>query len=413
MEVTKRNYYSIALIAIVISLSIISVLFPSPLPEKTTLIYSDSELALQASLHGWSGDGTEVQPFIIANTTFSSDFILAGTKSHIIFRNNSFVSEINKSSVVYLWASENVRLENNLFVNLVIGNLAYGLRLFETSHITVTNNSFSAFSSAIELNKVGEDHEIYANILLNNQVAIRILSYSHDRVKIINNTFIQNSYGVVTQNGKVEIIGNKFTSSGIIISTEYSCSENVIQSNTINDKKILYFEDQHDWTIIEHGAQMIFCHSSYLHINNPMSQTIPYGISLLGVTNSTIDNNFSPLSFKNSNGNTIRNNNIIPVLQLDLRVSIPSLIIPLFLLLRVFIWIDLLIILSLIIQLITKNQDFISITEIQTHLLPTPLCLVRMDFTLNKGNQIRLSKTLLIIIRMDFTLKKDGEPVFI
>ena len=175
----------------------------------------------QFSLHGFSGNGTIEDPYIIENLSISNNtsdlIVIESTTVYFIIR-NCFLNSINNSfNGISL---ENV--SNGLLVNNTIINAYSGIYLISSTYNTIVNNTVRDCS--------------YSGLFLNDSA----------RNLFIKNKIIDNYQGITFRSfSKLNSIDKNIILSGSIgIHFKTSCSNNNITNNIISfnaDKGIYFF----------------------------------------------------------------------------------------------------------------------------------------------------------------------------
>lgn len=229
----------------------------------------------------------------------------------------------NNKYGIYLWDSENNTLSNNN----ISSNENSGIKLNDSNNNTISFNS--ATHNFYGLNIEGFNNTIIGNSLLNNSYGVTIrdsfnvlrgnmVKFSsesgvsiHDFFTFLyNNTISDNGYtGIDLKNdANYNVLShNVLVNNGIIIQDSFNNS--IDESNIINGKPVMYFENQNGLIIdgISNIGQLILvnCNNSIIS-NSNISQTAG-GILLSNSYNNFIFNN--TMSFNSEYGIHLRHSN--------------------------------------------------------------------------------------------------------
>jgi parallel beta-helix repeat protein len=188
-------------------------------PSDPIIIYGNSDLASQASLKGWTGDGSAENPYMITNLSFDAG---SGTAISIT--------------------------ETSLFViikNCTITNSNHGISIYRSSNVTIVGNTIYGISGGTDI-----DLGYSNNITINNNdcsgyYGIYLTSSSNNTIS--NNTCSGNSeYGVYLYSSSFnDIFDNNCSGNGFGIRSLESSSNNDFLNNTCsgNDQDGIWLED--------------------------------------------------------------------------------------------------------------------------------------------------------------------------
>ena len=169
-----------------------------------------------------------------------------------------------------------------------------GMNLTTVNNVTVKNADIIGFSEEIGL------------------------SHSNN-VTITGNTFVGNNVTSGRQTGidldsssNNNITGNVFVNAGLGVFDSFG---NVVMSNVVNGKPLVYLEDSSDQTIGNAG-QVVLVHCNRIEIENLTLFYLPLGIELYetnntSLFNNTITNGDEGIFLYSSHNNSIDQNNVV------------------------------------------------------------------------------------------------------
>ena len=241
---------------------------------------SDQALEDEASLRGWSGNGSDSDPFLIENTTFngiggSYCFILRSTTLHVVFRNCTFhnatsISSFQQHAGLSLWGVRGVLVENctsydnyqgifimgdgNIVRNCtVFDNQGFGVSISDPNmnyrdgnqllNSSISDNGYAGiWCSAV-------NNRILGNRIENNTISFSYWSSFSNHNEKSNNYIGYNTIydGSIQTSGRNDtIVNNSITTSGIAIglltniyNTHYYKVEANVYSNNLSGCFIL------------------------------------------------------------------------------------------------------------------------------------------------------------------------------
>ena len=252
-------------------------------------IDDDLDFASQASIEGWSGNGSDTNPYIIENYDIDAEgagnaIYIGNTTVYFIIRNCELYNTSYQSSAAYsrgsgitLYNVQNGRVENNilrdnpddegiyleqssyntLFNNTVFNNY-YGITLYYSINNEICENNISSSASYGIYFWNASNNDVLNNTVSNNgDAGIRLYEYSSNNL-IKNNTIASNS------------------GTGLYIQSY--CVNNTIELNDVLDSGSygIYIYDYSDWNYLSDNF-----------INNSFSD----GIHVFACTNTTIEYN--------------------------------------------------------------------------------------------------------------------------
>jgi parallel beta-helix repeat protein len=340
-----RKTTSLLVIGLIISSCLIG-LFPIILervigytPHDTIHINGNADFAAQVASEGWSGNGTEDNPYIIEGYDINPNLYgieIKSTTVNFIIRDSRIINGIeNNHCGIYLnnvtnGVIYNCIIENNIigvilsssnhnliFNNNILSNNHNGILFFNSSENTIYNNN-------VFLNGLGGVYitESYQNDITGNNISynerdIRIELSSG--VNIVNNTIIGNNISLSSSTG-INITNNLIISSGIIIGGDYLehwNTHNIDNTNTINGRPVYYWKNQMGGIVPVDAGQVILANCSDVKVENQELNDGLVGIMLgfssdNNITGNTVySNSKHGIYLYSSYGNKIISNNII------------------------------------------------------------------------------------------------------
>jgi parallel beta-helix repeat protein len=222
----------------------------------------------------------------------------------------------NKFSKLY-YGIKGQYTNNNTIKNNLIGSMwgleCYGIWLQHANHNLIYNNKINDleyYAVAIHLKKTCNN--IVKNNILGGSYCIGLLSSKYNMIcgnvfrsslwaqmhmnssynnNIVNNTFIKTSFSSeglrILNSGKNKISNNNFTKSGIFIYESYN---NQIEYNMVNNKPLVFLEDESNININENAGQIILVNCNNINICNQNITDSIVGIELFKTNNFKISN---------------------------------------------------------------------------------------------------------------------------
>jgi len=220
----------------------------------------------------------------------------------------------NNRSGINLWRGRNNLIENNNCSN----NSSSGIILEGYNFNTVTNNNCSNNNYGIYLD-VTNFNTIAWNTLEHNSFGIIFNRYS-DFNTITNNTIgASGKCGILVSSSLYAIIDNNtMTDNGIIISgkeRKYWNTHTIEDTNTLNEKPVLYYKDSEALSLPTGGGQLILANCSWTIIREMNYNHGTTGISAGHSSNLTIVenvctfNSWEGLVLSSCQNVTVRDNN--------------------------------------------------------------------------------------------------------
>lgn len=288
-------------------ISIISVMILVLLSSMTIATSENINLSATSSnilYVGGTGPGnyTSIQDAIDNASNGDTIFVYNGTYYESLFINKSIslIGE-NKQETIIVGNGSSITINNAYFVNI--------------SKFTIKNEgTFPSYGISISNNSIMTN--ISNNNFIDNSAGIAI-EYGCDNCNIVNNYFSSNLVGIVIGSGHNHISNNVFSDGGIIVSN--SVHSNVVENNTINEKPLVYLEDEKN-QIVSDAGQIIIINCSGITIENLNISNVYLGVYLEDSNSCLIKNNKiskCPLGIylKSSDNNKFKNNNIFKNLR--------------------------------------------------------------------------------------------------
>jgi len=256
------------------------------------VIQSNTDFVEVAATNNWSGNGTEINPYIIENHTIYGYFNDCSigvriTNLYFLIRNCTFIG--GPCGIIFSNVT-NGQISNSRFVNS-----DRGIYLSESANCTIQNNSFTSIyrKSGIILNSSGN------NLLLNNS---------------FNNTGL-----ILLWSGWNTVSYNNFTNSGLTVFgwtlEQYIQSE--VEGNSVYNLPIIFWQNKHNLNVLTEAGQVILVNCSNVDIRNQQISDISVGIRTAFSNNVDILNNsvsdakgYCAISFYSTRNSTIKDNTI-------------------------------------------------------------------------------------------------------
>ncbi|MEM2447135.1 MAG: NosD domain-containing protein [Candidatus Bathyarchaeia archaeon] len=239
----------------------------------------------EVSLHFWDSSENKIVENTIENNEMG--IYLTGSKNKVVGNRfigcgmevwdsyDNFVKDntVNNKPLVYLENEHGktireagqvilVKCSNIIVENLNLSKASVGVQLFETKYSIIRNNIIEGNVYAI--NTWGSsENEIVGNIIENNEM------------------------GIYLTGSKNKVVGNRFIGCGMEVWDSY---DNFVKDNTVNNKPLVYLENEHGKTIREAG-QVILVKCSNIIVENLNLSKASVGVQLWHTENSTIRTN--------------------------------------------------------------------------------------------------------------------------
>ncbi|MEM4308454.1 MAG: NosD domain-containing protein [Thermoplasmata archaeon] len=233
--------------------------YPLGMPVLYPLnITTNEDFAFYASLYGWNGAGTNINPYIIdryyinGNGTLNCTYIANTDVSFVI--QNCLVKNATQpqGNGIYLFNVNNATLFNNTIRNarygIYLGNAGYteisknditgiitwGITLSNSMNITVSNNRVYAFSNPAIYLWFSNSNQVVGNQLNNTSSGIYLYSSSKNTI-VKNHIWNQTGSGVYLYGGSTEniISSNNVSFGNIGIDLQITSDNNEITYNWI------------------------------------------------------------------------------------------------------------------------------------------------------------------------------------
>lgn len=272
---------------------------------------------------------------IMNNNIKNNDYGISHSYSNYnTFRGNNIIS--NSIDGMWIWGScKNIIIGNN-----ITSNDYDGIDIFHSDNNIISDNNISLNKDiGISLNEC-KFNNISDNDITYNEIDGIFLSFSSNNNIIKDNNITSNEYNGIELYeicNKNIISGNKIASnkkygmqlkwnsnSNTIIENNffndslfvYDSYHNKVENNNVNDKPLVYLEDESDKTITNAG-QVILVNCNNILVENTNLSNIDVGIELWGANNCKISNNECSNNHRvgiylyESSSNTITSNSVI------------------------------------------------------------------------------------------------------
>ncbi len=242
----------------------------STTPHPTIAVYNDTQLSELIASNGWSGNGTEGNPYVIEGLDIDAHgatnaIFIGSTVQHLIIRgcylHNTSLSfgsfPFNGNCGATIFNSSNVTLEENVCT----GN-GRGLALYQSTNVTIRNNTchgnihgvglyFSQGNFLVGNNCTSDSsdgihfEDSSANVisgnrcLMNGRYGICLVSNCNSN-QVVNNTFANNSNAGIRFSSACSlnsVTGNLVTRNMAYGISLISCNSNVIYGNTFRENR--------------------------------------------------------------------------------------------------------------------------------------------------------------------------------
>ena len=293
-------------------------------PHNPLEIIGDSDFALHASVEGWSGDGSDSNPYVISSLFFENSNVNAVniTNTTVYFELKNIIIDNTSNYGIYLnnivnGYFQNIKVINSnigitaskvyncTFEDLIFESNTNGLYLYLSDHNSVKNVSSSLNSYGIRLYNANFNNITDFN-LFNNSIGLYVY-YSN-----INNTFYNGAIFNNTNDGIYVYQYNKYNKFKAITCTENKYGFSVYRYNDHNSIEDSIFSNN-----TFQGMYLGDLNYYYSLLNNTIKFN-PYGVSsatnyYANVTNNNIQYNndyglFLVLYYSYLENNIINNN---------------------------------------------------------------------------------------------------------
>jgi parallel beta-helix repeat protein len=227
----------------------------------------------------------------------------------------TFTDNINDSIVI---ERDNIVVDGDDYTVQGTGS-GTGIDLSSRSNVTIKNIEIKTFGYGIWLNMSSKITISKSNITNNGPVFDSIaagiyLKDSSDSTisgnNITNNTGVGILFWASSNNS---VIGNIFSNNGLYVLDSF---QNVVESNLVNDKPLVYLEEVSNYTVANAGQVILVNCDNILVENLDLSNTTICGVELwrtnnTNIVNNTMTNNGDGITlFEYSSNNNIHGNNI-------------------------------------------------------------------------------------------------------
>ena len=183
--------------------------------------------------------------------------------------------------------ADNCNIQDNTFKNNNIG-----VEMTLSSHNRIIRNHFENNGGGIELYSVkpATDNVISDNKIINNTAGLMLKDFRNTQV--LNNLFEKNKYAFSVSEAPGSKLRNNVLNDNIYnFGIHNARTVDIDTSNTINNKPIIYWVNQHDKTVPIDAGYIALIDCSKITVQN-LNLTSNYdGVFLLSTSNSTITNN--------------------------------------------------------------------------------------------------------------------------
>jgi parallel beta-helix repeat protein len=226
--------------------------------ESDTIINEDAGQVILLNC-----DNITVQNKDLSNATVG--IILEGTHNCLISGNTI---HSDKWAGIYIYNSDNNNVSMNIISNSAIINGGTGGILIDNSK----NNM--VFSNSITLNE---------------GIGIALYDFSENNTILMNN-FSDNQRGLVLTGGAEynTVTDNVFFNDGVYI---YGAWENTFLNNSVNNKPLLYLEDESDMVVDDDAGQVILVSCDSITVHNQEISNVCAGIMVIASINCLITDN--------------------------------------------------------------------------------------------------------------------------
>ena len=231
-----------------------------------------------------SADGVSISGFTLQNSgEYSQD---AGID---IGANNAIVSYN-----IILDCGNGINMDDFRFNNEIIGNTISstrlkGIRLWDSSYnnLILNNTIYSNQGDGIQLYHCN-NNDILGNEIYSNNVGMYIVSSENNTLSenIISSNKYYGMHIYISTNNIISY--NSFFNDGLSFSVSY---KNTVSSNTVNDKPIVYLENENNIIFEADAGQIILVKCDNIIIRNQEISHTSDAIQLLGTDNSLIYDN--------------------------------------------------------------------------------------------------------------------------
>jgi len=244
------------------------------------------------------------------NSNGRSGITVGGTGNNI--SNN--ICSFNKWEGINIWGDE-----NTIYNNKCNSNIGNGIELSRVDYNTITNNTCLYNENGIELSG-SERNILYKNTCnLNFQSAFSLNWESHDNT-LDDNYASNNSEAIsLTSSKRNTLVNNIMEGCGIYIngnwdSIEFWNTQNIDNSNLVNEKPVRYLKNETGGTVPPDAGQVILANCTGITVENQNVGNATVGIGVYysrnnSILNNTCSNNrWYGIKFFNSSNNLVKDN---------------------------------------------------------------------------------------------------------
>ncbi|MHA1675185.1 MAG: right-handed parallel beta-helix repeat-containing protein [Promethearchaeota archaeon] len=311
------------------------------------LIDGNADFATQVTENGWTGNGTEGNPYTIANLGISTDtdgesaIEIQNTDVYFVIRNCNLSatghsdSYQNYPSGITLKSVSNGNIEFNTapanwngfylynsFGNILTNNTAlenyYGFNLDYSNGNILTNNTAQANKCGFNL-EYSDSNTFIDNIAQNTDGRSVNMEYSNHNT-LSNNDFLNDTYGLSIRDSTGNTLTNNIlTSNSISGGIKFyggdlaDFLQDRVTDNSVNGKPLVFLQGESHQTVFGDAGQIIAIDCSFLTFQNQVISNMDTGIQLIfsqsnTFVNITLENNRYGLYFFKSDNNILINN---------------------------------------------------------------------------------------------------------
>ena len=256
-------------------------------------------------IYGFSGSGTEIDPYIIENYTFFTDDLygisISGVDKHFIIRNNIIFNTNGPGISIYDVGDNFTRIINNTILGYAFqSDFEEGIRITLTNGCVIANNTVQNKQEGIVI-RASNNCIIMQNELLYNRRNIEIRDSNSTHVE--NNHFktfegqlyyheYSSLYILDSTNTTVE--NNVFIGWGMWISySSFSVLSSLrLANNSLNGEKLSYFQNQNDLTFnnADPHEQIILYNCSNIRIDGLSFTKTNFALYLINCSHVNVTN---------------------------------------------------------------------------------------------------------------------------
>jgi len=251
----------------------------------------------------WAVDNASAGDTIIVRDGIYSESINVNKQLSIKSENGS------ENCIIYYRGIE-LNADGILIEGFTISMGYFGIEIYSNNNTIASNYILSNNEHGIFLFN-SNNNTIISNHILNNGRSGIYLNGSNNN--IIASNYISNyGYGILlSDSNNNSISNNEFINDGLLVYDSYS---NIVEDNKVNEKPLVYLEDESD-RIIDDAGQVILVKCKNITVMNAEIINTDIGIELWQsdnclISKNNISNNEYGIFLWNSNNTCISNNNI-------------------------------------------------------------------------------------------------------